>query len=803
VRRLSLRLVISFAAFAFALAVSTSAANNPVPFLNPTLSPTSVAPGAASFTLTVTGNQFVSGATVEWNGSPLTTTFVSAFELTATVPAASVANPGTATISVLNPTPAGGTSAPAYFFIHASHPTVAYGAQTQLGGKNLMRNAATFADVNGDGLPDLVAIDNFGDIEVFQGYPDGTFGAPVSTTTSGLNGLNPVIQVLVRDVNGDGKPDLLVTALDNSGGRSLFVFPGYGNNTFEGGGPGTSGTPPAPTSNVSLIGNSADFNGDGKLDLLIVDFSGNVRVLLGNGDGTFTTGPVLLATPISAYPFMGVADINGDGIPDVIVGTPGSQGGYVLQSALGNGDGTFAAFTTIGSDTTDGLPQFTMALGDLNNDGKTDIVVLESTPFNSQTPNPGASALTAYLGDGTGSFAAQSPVLGSSPGPVALADVNNDGNVDVYVGNGVYYGKGDGTVDGGFAFGVYGTALSLVQILDINQDGLPDVLYQTNSGVFVFEQYPLLTGDFTASFNTTSQNVAAGSSITFTGTLVPLNGFVGKVDVTSAMAPSSSISVGNTSQVNGPNEGTTITVQVTVPASQAAGTYTITMIGTSETNPPVSHQAVLTLNVQPQQPDFTGSVTNASQLVNSGQTASYGVNVNPIDGFTGTVTLSVGTLPPGVTANFVGNPITGGSGSATLNLVTSASTPTGRYPIDLTGTSGSLSHSTGLILSVNSDADFTGGVGPSVQTISAGGSTSFTGSISPLNGFTGSVALSVSGLPAGATAGFTPATVTGGSGPFTLNVSTTSGVASGNYPLTVTGTSGTLTHSASVTLNIN
>jgi hypothetical protein len=80
---------------------------------------------------------------------------------------------------------------------------------------------------------------------------------------------------------------------------------------------------------------------------------------------------------------------------------------------------------------------------------------------------------------------------------------------------------------------------------------------------------------------------------------------------------------------------------------------------------------------------------------------TYAVTVSAIDGFTGSVTLSVTGLPAGTTNNFNPQPITGGSGSSTLTITTSTATPTGTYSLTITGTSGSLSHSAGVTLIVS------------------------------------------------------------------------------------------------------
>jgi hypothetical protein len=107
--------------------ISPSAtAANPVPFLNQTLAPTSIAPGSSSFTLSVSGTGFVSGATIGLDGTALTTTFLDNEHLTATVPATNVANASTAAVTVLNPAPGGGASNVVYFPIAVSASTVSF-----------------------------------------------------------------------------------------------------------------------------------------------------------------------------------------------------------------------------------------------------------------------------------------------------------------------------------------------------------------------------------------------------------------------------------------------------------------------------------------------------------------------------------------------------------------------------------------------------------------------------------------------------------------------------------------------------
>src|SRR5215813_2492016 len=134
-----------------AVAIATP---NPVPFLNP-LQPAAVAPGGAAFTLTVTGTGFVAGSTVDWNGSPRTTTFVNGSKLTAAIPAGDIAAPGTATITVVSPGPGGGTSNQQYLPIVDS-TTQLYWTTRDLAANVPTTSPLSEGDFNGDGKLDTV-----------------------------------------------------------------------------------------------------------------------------------------------------------------------------------------------------------------------------------------------------------------------------------------------------------------------------------------------------------------------------------------------------------------------------------------------------------------------------------------------------------------------------------------------------------------------------------------------------------------------------------------------------------------------
>jgi len=202
-------------------------------------------------------------------------------------------------------------------------------------------------------------------------------------------------------------------------------------------------------------------------------------------------------------------------------------------------------------------------------------------------------------------------------------------------------------------------------------------------------------------------------------------------------------------------------------------------------------------------PDYTLTASPASQSVTQGNSTTYTVTVTPTGGFTGTVALSLSGLPAGATGTF--NPQSLPSGNSTLTVTTSSTTPTGSYPLTITGTStGGPTHTASVTLVVNPQivGDFSITASPASQTVTAGNGTSYTATVTGSGGFNGVVTFSASGLPSGASASFNPTSVTG-SGSSTMSVTTSAGTPAGTYTLTITGTSGSLVHSTTVTLVVN
>jgi hypothetical protein len=230
----------------------------------------------------------------------------------------------------------------------------------QLAVTYLCRNCSELAvaDVNGDNKLDLMMTAYTSSlVSVMLGNGDGTFQTAVTYGNGGYSGRS----VAVQDVDGDGKPDLIVT-----NGNSVGVLRGNGDGTFKA--PVTYGSGGSYPTSVAV----ADVNEDRKPDIVVMNScgvscvsGGEVGVLLGNGDGTFQSAVSYGPVGYSNWSVT-VADVNGDGRPDVLVTSGGS-----LEMLLGNGDGTFQAPVTYAS----GGVGLSVVATDLNGDGNPDLVV--------------------------------------------------------------------------------------------------------------------------------------------------------------------------------------------------------------------------------------------------------------------------------------------------------------------------------------------------------------------------------------------------------------------------------------------
>jgi len=303
--------------------------------------------------------------------------------------------------------------------------------------------------------------------------------------------------------------------------------------------------------------------------------------------------------------------------------------------------------------------------------------------------------------------------------------------------------------------------------------------------------------DFSLAASPSSQTISVGGSTSYTASVSPLNSFTGSVALTVSGLPSGATASFNPSSISGGTGSSTLSI--TTNNTVAPGNYTLTITGTSGST---SHTATVMLSINALA-DFTLSANPTSRSVTVGGSTSYTVSIGALNGFSGTVALSVSGAPAGATATLSPTSVST-SGSSTLSVTTSNSTATGPYTLTITGTSGSLTHTASVALQVNpiQPPDFSVSGSPSSLTVTSGNNTSSTVSVGVVNGFSGAVALSVSGAPAGVTATLSSSSVSA-PGSATLTITTSSTAPQSTSTLTITGTSGSTTHTASVSLTVN
>ena len=330
------------------------------------------------------------------------------------------------------------------------------------------------ADLNRDGIPDLFVKDYFGTYDVLLGKGDGTFtvaGSPFGPSSE-------TGSFIIGDFNNDGIPDVAAINADYyASSNSITIFLGNGDGTFT----VAASSPPLGYGPAAIA--TADMNGDGNADLVVVQqgsstsSGGQVLILFGNGDGTFTQASSKTSIASVASSII-PADLNSDGKMDLLLTGVGQTGITVL---LGKGDGSFTTVTGPGQ-----LGETMAAVADVNNDGIPDLVF----------PSSSNSYLTVFLGNGDGTFteAPSSPNSNMKLGNFAIADFNQDGIPDIVyaVPNTttaeVLLGNGDGSFQQTPGILTYSYDFSAYLVIgDFNGDGLPDVLTEDGNSRTVID----------------------------------------------------------------------------------------------------------------------------------------------------------------------------------------------------------------------------------------------------------------------------------------------------------------------------
>jgi hypothetical protein len=196
--------------------------------------------------------------------------------------------------------------------------------------------------------------------------------------------------------------------------------------------------------------------------------------------------------------------------------------------------------------------------------------------------------------------------------------------------------------------------------------------------------------DFSMSATPSSRSVVWGNSTSYAVTITPANGFSGAVSFSVSGLPSGASASFTPTSISG--QGTT-TLNVATASSTAAGSYTLTIGGSTGT---LSHNVTVKLTVNPAG-DFSLSASPSSLSIARGHSDTYTVSVSALQGFTGSVSLKVTGVPSRVTAGF--SPATvSGSGSSVLKMQAGSRSRAGTYKLTITGTSGNLVHSTSVTL---------------------------------------------------------------------------------------------------------
>ncbi len=542
--------------------------------------------------------------------------------------------------------------------------------------------SVTLGDVNRDGRLDIITANNSSaNASVLLGTGGSAITATFSPQQTFATGTGS-ISVTLGDVNDDGKLDIITA---NRVDNTTSVLLGSGNGTF---GPKTDFATGTEPFSVTL----GDVNGDGRLDIVTANITSNTASVLLNTTVSGTTIPSFSTqSPFSTgtKPYsVTLGDVNGDGKLDIITANRVDNTTSVL---LGSGNGTFGPKTDFAT----GNQPLSVTLGDVNGDGKLDII----------TANHSANTTSVLLGSGNGTFGPNTDfATGAVPKYVTLGDVNGDGKLDIITANqnanttSVLLGSGNGSFGNNTDFAT-GTNPVSVTLGDVNGDGRLDIVTVN----FTSNDSSVLLGNGNGTFQT-QQTFATGigpSSVT----LGDVNGD-GRLDILAANYVNNNASVLLNSLAF---TGQTYTVVTSTPT---------TTVLSSSTNPSVFGQSVT----------FTATVTGSSGTP------------------TGTVTFKNG-------ANTLGTGTLNGSGIATFS--TSALAVGGPYSITAVygGDSSNLTSTSSATSQVVNQAGTTTTLSASPNPSVLGQSVTFTVTVAPVS--------PGSGTPTGSVSFFDGATLLG------------------------------------------
>jgi hypothetical protein len=482
----------------------------------------------------------------------------------------------------------------------------------------------TATEIDGDGNYDIVLGVCSGGLYLpdglatFSGYfllgrSDGTFAGPLSYQPSAADIANKVTQesslgIFVADVTGDGKPDLVGWEEMALGGSFPVTLPysGISDGDLKYGAAIKSDVNAYPVSGTM---NLIDVNGDNNLDLVYATDT-SLATLPGNGDGTF--GPEIDSPVITGFGIsdnqvhaMVVANFNADTKPDVVLFERDSgDANSTLEFAAGSGNGQFAALVAIDATLVNPTD---IAAADLRGNGKMDLVVADTGPYNSafSTVNP---IIKVYLGNGDGTFAAPLVLTldANSFGlnqsiALAVGNLRGNGKLDIIAQSSegesilaggatldqgiyqIYLGNGDGTFQKQPvvtpAVGLGGPAL----LADVNRDGILDLLAGDGGGDLLY-----FIGNGDGTLGDPSQIIVPGSAYQLAAADLNGDGHTDLVVTGGGIVPALNVPgiplLGNTVDTT-----TALTSSVSQAAPGASITFTATVTPASGTAVPTGN----------------------------------------------------------------------------------------------------------------------------------------------------------------------------------------------------------------------
>jgi Bacterial Ig-like domain (group 3)/FG-GAP-like repeat len=515
--------------------------------------------------------------------------------------------------------------------------------------------AGATGDFNSDGNLDIILPYSCppSGLLFVPGHGDGTFGSPINLNAQGSN--NPV--PLVGDLNNDKKLDFIWNGV---------VFLGNGDGTFK--------QLPLTIPSGSGVLAIADLNGDGILDVvsgLSGPPSGGSTIYAGKGDGTFqATGFYTVPLPPYTYQYsIAVADVNGDGNPDLLVGEQGSIPVPFLAVYLGDGHGNFTQDTntyfvspsqsSFGSTTPTRLNNQAPALP---GDSKLDVLGVVTGDINApyvisllnQTNPPPAKPATL-----TSTTALQTSLATATPGAAITLTASVFGT----------------NPTGSVSFAANGNALGTEAVVN----GAATLATSfVNTGSYsvtaTYEGDNNNTASTSSAVSITITPAASTTTLQATPSAGNVNGQITLKATVSGDSPTGSVSfaAGTTSLGTATLTNGVATLQTSFGA---AGSYATTASYQGDQNNAASTSSAVTIVIAA--PDFTVTATPPSGTIPAGQTATFTFTVTSMAGFTGTVKFSCGTLPAQAACSFSpasATPSAGAPASSTLTVTTAAPT---------------------------------------------------------------------------------------------------------------------------------